>query len=500
MRATSGSLCDRIAPDATVGALGLLLLALALVLMLCTGWPTYVVLLGVCSIGALAGLATGTVQPHMLAALPDRVIGLLNHDLLQALVIYGLVGALLIRLELAGSVYGGLAHALRPPLPRAAPALAGLLLGALLAPINGSVGASLITLNRSTAVGWAGMPPARRTALVAVASTLGVLVPPSLVLLLLGDAMLRAHTEGLDLARALSFPLAAERIRVVNTQDVMQAVLPPAALLLLGWLALSVWVSRHDAPAPRSRPATHERVALLVVPAALLALLVLVASGRVRAVEGAATAGAALLLWGAVSGQLTRERLAAVLSDAMVITGVLFALLLAATTFSLLLRLLGTDRLVAGLVAALSSPRQTVLVVLGVLLLCAFVLDAFELTFLVVPIVMPPLLSRVGDAAWVSALVLLVLQLGFLLPPFGYSVVLARGQTAERPPWPVLTRALGPYLLWLLSVTVLLVAWPEPTRWLRSAPVHLPAPDALDAQRIDDLLREMSRPRDGQAP
>ena len=87
-----------------MGALGLLLLAVALALMLSTGWPTYLVLLGVCSIGALAGLAGGAIEPHMLAGLPGRVIGLLNHDLLQALVIYGLVGALLIRLDLAGSV------------------------------------------------------------------------------------------------------------------------------------------------------------------------------------------------------------------------------------------------------------------------------------------------------------------------------------------------------------------------------------------------------------
>ena len=109
------------------------------------------------------------------------------------------------------------------------------------------------------------------------------------------------------------------------------------------------------------------------------------------------------------------------------ITGVLFALLLAATTFSLLLRLLGTDHLITDLMVSLGGgARRAMLVVLGVLLLCAFVLDAFELTFLVVPIVMPPLLSRVGDAAWVSALTLL-LQLGFVLPPFGYSMVLARG-------------------------------------------------------------------------
>jgi TRAP-type mannitol/chloroaromatic compound transport system permease large subunit len=150
--------------------------------------------------------------------------------------------------------------------------------------------------------------------------------------------------------------------------------------------------------------------------------------------------------------------------------------------------------------SGLRDPLQAVGVVLGVLVLCAFVLDAFELTFLVVPIVMPPLLSRVGDAAWVSALVLLVLQLGFLLPPFGYSVVLARGHAVDRPSWAALTRELLPYLLWLLAVIVLVVAWPEPTHWLRTAPEHLPAADAMDADRVDELMRDMSKPRDARAP
>jgi TRAP-type mannitol/chloroaromatic compound transport system permease large subunit len=418
-------------------------------------------------------------------------------------VIYGLVGALLVRLDLAGSVYGGLRHALRPLLPRAAAPLSGLLLGALLAPVNGSVGASLVTLNRSTASshGVDGVTANQRTALVAVASTLGVLIPPSLVLLLLGDAMLRAHTEGLDIARAMSLPLAGERIRVINTQDVMQAVLPPAALLLLGWLLWSAFAARRDAvPADPTRISRRERMALVIVPVALSVLLALVAAGYVRAVEGAATAGVALLLWGVLSRQLTAQRLAGVLSDAMVITGMLFALLLAATTFSLLLRLLGTDRMVTAQLSGLGSPLQALGLVLSVLLLCAFVLDAFELTFLVVPIVMPPLLSRVGDAAWVSALVLLVLQLGFLLPPFGYSVVLARGHAAERPSWAALARELLPYLLWLLMVIALTLAWPAPTLWLRSAPVHLPPDDSMNAERIDQLMREMSRPRDAKAP
>jgi TRAP-type mannitol/chloroaromatic compound transport system permease large subunit len=487
----------------SVGAFGLLLLVLALALMIFSGWPTYLVLLGVCSAGALAGLAHGVIQAHMLADLPGRVLGLLNHDLLQALAIYALVGALLIRLDLASSVYGGLRNALRPLLPRAAPSLSGLALGALLAPINGSVGACLMTLNRSAAAAWAadGMPPARRTTLLAVASTLGVLIPPSLVLLLLGDAMLRAHTEGLDIARTLHLPLAAERIRVINTQDVMQAVLPPGALLLLGWLGVSLVGARGDALPPSRSSLRRERIALVVVPAALVLLLVLVASGRVRAVEGAASAGVALLLWGFASRQLTWEHLRAALNDAMTITGVLFALLLAATSFSLVLRLLGTDRLVTDWIVHLGgSNTQATLVVLGVLLLCAFVLDAFELTFLVIPIVMPPLLSRVGDAAWVSALVLLVLQLGFLLPPFGYSVVLARGGQARRSPWTAIVRELLPYLLCLVAVIAVVIVLPQQTLWLRSAPVHLPADNAMSPSQLDDLLRKMSPPTDKTSP
>ena len=306
-----------------------------------------------------------------------------------------------------------------------------------------------MTLNRSTAARWTaeGMPAARRTTLLAVASTLGVLIPPSLVLLLLGDAMLRAHTEGLDIARALQLPLAAERIRVVNTQDVMQAVLPPGALLLIGWLR----ADHRRCPARRALGHWHAR-----------------ASRRERRslVRGAGSAVAAAGLGGQRPrargrGCGQRRRRAAAVGRAQPAAHAATArrgaqrcdgdhrravrVVVGRHHLSLLLRLLGTDRLVAdAMVAFGGGSRQAVLLVLGVLLLCAFVLDAFELTFLVVPIVMPPLLSRVGDAARVSTLVLLVLQLGFLLPPFGYSVVLARGLASERPTWAAIGRPLLP--------------------------------------------------------
>lgn len=475
---------------------GLALLGVALLLMVTSGVPTYAVLLGTCSAGAAVALAFGGVDQALLGGVGARVLGLLEHDLLQALALYALVGALLNRLQLVGSLMDGLTRALRSPMPHAGPQLAGMTLGALLAPMNGSVGASLLALSQATAARWAaaGIDGSRRAVLLAVASTMGVIVPPSLVLLLLGDAMLRAHTEGLNLARSLSLPLAQADIRVVNTQDVLQAALVPGALLLAGWLAWTAFSARRaPATAAIGRWTAAEAWALAIVPAAIALLLAAVAAGWVRAVEAAASAGVALLAWGLASRRLTPTVLRAVLDDALALTGALFALLVAATSFSLLLRALGTDRLVgAAMLALQGSPMLATLAVLGLLLASSFVLDAFELIFLVVPIVMPPLLAQVADAAWVAALTLLVLQAGFLLPPFGYAVLLARGATQPQPRLGELARGLAPFLLWTGAVAAIVLAWPQTTHWLRTAPSGVAQGPQLSPQDLENTLREMS--------
>jgi TRAP-type mannitol/chloroaromatic compound transport system permease large subunit len=143
----------------------------------------------------------------------------------------------------------------------------------------------------------------------------------------------------------------------------------------------------------------------------------------------------------------------------MAITGALFALLVGATTLTLVLRLLGTDRLVGDWIIGLPGGELTVIiVVLGIIGLSAFVLDAFEIIFVVVPIVVPPLLVRVADARWVAVLVLLTLQTSFLLPPFGYALMMVRGTLKETVRFGDLVRALVPFLLaqWAVLAVVLL--------------------------------------------
>ncbi|MGC1092778.1 MAG: TRAP transporter large permease subunit, partial [Pseudolabrys sp.] len=218
-----------------------------------------------------------------------------------------------------------------------------------------------------------------------------------------------------------------------------------------------------------------------------------VATGYFYAVEAAAMGGFALLAAGLLTRRLNGPILRDLFHDAISIPGALVSLLRAATTFTLVLRLLGTDRLVNNMVGAIpGGDIPAVAIVLGVIGLCAFVLDAFEIVFVIVPIVIPPLLIRVADARWVSVLVLLTLQSSFLLPPFGYALMMVRGATKDPAPFRPFVRALVPFLAaqWLLLVVVLLVPglvhFGDNPGEMSRAPVK-----DLSEEEINKLLKEM---------
>ena len=436
-------------------AFGLVMLALVGLGIVFTGLPAAVVLIGVASIGALVGVATGTLPLVLLSALPGRLVNLFENDLLQALPLYVLMGLLLERLPVAEALYRtGLAI-----LPRgaAAPLVSGMGLGALLGPMNGSVGASVLGLSKVVAPRLAarGVPEPTRAAVVAVASTLGVVIPPSLVLILLGDAMLGAHTIAVTTTGRLD--------RVINTQDIFHGALAPAGLFLVLCLFVA-WLTGRKLPASPlaadERPSGGQVLLAIVSVVFLLVLLGGVAAGYFYAVEAAAMGAFVLFAAGIITGRLTGPALREVLGAAMAVTGALFALLIAATTLTLMLRLFGTDKLVNEWVVGLPGSELVVMViVLGIIGLSAFVLDAFEIIFVIVPIVVPPMLIRVADARWASVLILLTLQTSFLLPPFGYALMMVRGTLRYRGTLAALTRALMPFLLaqWLVLAVVLFV-------------------------------------------
>ena len=146
------------------------------------------------------------------------------------------------------------------------------------------------------------MPAAESTALVCVASTLGVVIPPSLVLILLGDAMMRAHTEATNVTK--------EMVRIVNTQDIFRGALVPAAMFLALCL-LVAWFLGRKTPArgPAERPAAIEWATAAIAALFVVGLLAGVAAGYFYAVEAAAMGGTALLLFGWATRRPARRRL-----------------------------------------------------------------------------------------------------------------------------------------------------------------------------------------------
>jgi TRAP-type mannitol/chloroaromatic compound transport system permease large subunit len=466
-----------------------MLLALA-VLVVATGLPVWALLVGVAWVGALFGWFAGIVDAAVLTATGPRIVNLLEHDLLQAMPLYVFVGVLLERLAVADALFASGERLFRPT--GAGASLSALAVGALIAPMNGSVASSSALLSRLVAPRLKGRPAPAAMALISVAATIGVVVPPSLVLILLGDAMLRAHTE------ASNLPGFVLNGRIVNTQDVLHAALPPAAIVLLLW-AIAAWMgSRTARPQPKRKLAMREVVLAIATTAAILFLLGGVFAGRLFAVEAAAAGGCALAVGALVTRSLDAKQWRSVLEDTFALSGALFALLVGATTFSLVFRLFGTDRWLAqAVLASPFPPGMTAALVLLLVALCACALDAFEMIFVVIPIVAPLLIVQLGDAQQVAVLLLFVLQLGFLLPPLGYAVLMTRSRAGlGRVDNPSLLKALAPFLAAQIAVGVLVFAWPRIAHLLdepvpaSSAPVAAPLSDADVVKQMEEMARQ----------
>jgi tripartite ATP-independent transporter DctM subunit len=472
--------------------LGLSLLVLVGLGVVFTGIPAAVVLLAAACFGALVGAISGAVPVQLLGVLPERLINLLENDLLQAIPLYVLMGTLINRLPLADALYRCCLAIVPGP---AAPVVSGIALGALLGPMNGSVGASVLALSRvaEPRLAASGISLPRRAAVITVASTLGVVVPPSLVLILLGDAMLNAHT--------IAVTATGREDRVINTQDVFHGALVPAALYLAACLIIGWWFNRRSKPGEAvplktaPRPTVQQAVLASVAVLAILILLGGVTTGYFYAVEAAAMGGFILLVAGFVSGRLPFPVLNEILREALALTGALFFLLVAATTLTLVLRILGTDQLVANWIAAIpGGTLSATLIVLAGIGLSALVLDAFEIIFVIVPIVIPPLLIRVADARWVAVLVLLALQASFINPLIGYAVMMTRTVLKQAIPFRALLRSLLPYLFAQAALLLAVLLLPQLTHIGEGASDRSRKPPAISNRDLERRFDQMLQP------
>jgi len=451
---------------------GWLMLA-TLVVLIATGFPVAFTLMGTAVGFALLGNALGFFDAHWLTALASRVLGLMNDDLLQAVPVFIYLGVILQRttlstdlLETMAGLFGGRAGGL---------AISSIVLGVLLAPTTGVVGATVLTVGLLTLPSMLAAGYDRRFAsgIVCCAGTLGTIIPPSIILIILsGQMRLAARDTVVPGGGSVS----------VNFLQIFLGAMLPVALLLCAYLAYAAgvaWFAPQAAPAlrPEQRPKiTLRRVIVsLVLPLGLIGLmLVSILTGKLYTVEAAAIGAIAITIYTIGRRELTWPRLGETVREVMRLCAVVFTLMMGAMTFTLVFRIMGGDVTITRLLAEVPGGLHgATLLVLALSLGLCLLLDALEILFVVVPLTMPTLLAQGGDPVWLAVMFAITIQTGFMMPPSGFAICFLRSVA----PAEVKTQEVyaGVVPLLTIQVVILVVLWsfPSVVTWLPKA-VHGP--------------------------
>jgi tripartite ATP-independent transporter DctM subunit len=444
-----------------------LLMFLALCAALMAGFPVAFTLAGVALLFALAGAAFGVFDLVYLEAFPNRLFGIMGNETLLAVPLFVFMGVMLERSKIAEQLLDSMA-ALFGRL-RGGLAISVLLVGVLLAASTGIVGATVVTMGLISLplMLKRGYDPRLAAGTVCASGTLGQIVPPSIVLVLLGDQLGNAYQQA-QLAQGIFAP------RTVSIGDLFAGALVPGLVLVGLYLLYVIAVAwRQPLRAPCADIEPGERVWLRAAGAALPPFLLVVAvlgsilAGIATPTEAAAVGAVGAALFAALRRALTLDTLREVGKTTVLITSMVFMILVGATLFSLVFRGYGGDDAVHALLDGLpGGVYGALLFVMLVMFLLGFVLDFIEIVFVVVPIVAPVLLMMGVDPIWLGVMMAINLQTSFLTPPFGFALFYLRGVAPPGLTTADVYRGVVPFIALQLLMLGLLLAWPALATWL----------------------------------
>jgi tripartite ATP-independent transporter DctM subunit len=406
-----------------------LLLFLAVIVFLLAGFPVAFSLAGTGLLFAFGGVLFGGFESAFLSGLPSRVFGIMNNETLVAVPLFVFMGITLERariaedlLEMLSSLFGSLRGGL---------GISVTLVGMLLAASTGIVGATVVTMGLLSLPTMLkrGYAPEMAAGTICASGTLGQIIPPSIILVMLGDVMSSAYQQA-QLAQGNFSP------KTVSVGDLFAGALIPGLLLVVLYV---IYIIVTAAVRPSVMPAYSdtggERVSAVrllhaLAPPLLLILAVLgsILGGFATPTEAAGVGAAGALLIALSRRALTLERLQSIMRGTLSVSSMVFMILIGASVFSLVFRGYGGDEAVRELLHALPGGAITaMLLVMLVMFLLGFVLDFIEITFVVVPIVGPVLLAMGLDPVWLGIMIAINLQTSFLTPPFGFALFYLRG-------------------------------------------------------------------------
>ncbi len=387
--------------------------------------------------------------------LPLRIWGTMTNYVMIAVPLFVYMGLMLEKSGLAeelletmamlfGKLRGGLA-------------ISVIVVGAILAASTGIVGATVVTMGLLSlpTMMKRGYSTELSTGTICAAGTLGQIIPPSIVLVLLGSVL------------------------NISIGDMFVGAVIPG-LILVGlyilWIVIVATIKPEAAPAMPAEELAKFRTsgmyrriirAFLLPFFLILAVLGSIFAGIASPTEAAAVGAAGatgLTIW---QRKLNLQTLREIMRGTTTLTCMVFILLVGATAFGLVFRGLGGDRYISGLILdAGLSPHHFLLIVMIVIFVAGFFIDFIEITFIIVPVVAPIFHQMGVDLLWIGILIAMNLQTSFLTPPFGFSLFYLKGVAPPQVKTTQIYKGIIPFIIIQLICVMLVVFWPETVTWL----------------------------------
>lgn len=430
-----------------------LILFLCIFIVIMFGYPVAFTLGG---LSVIFGIAT--MGPEMFNFLPSRIMGTMTNVVLIAVPLFIYMGIMLEKSGLAESLLETMAMLFGKV--RGGLAISVVIVGALLAASTGIVGATVVTMGLISLPTMLkrGYKPELATGTIASAGTLGQIIPPSIVLVLLADTIANS-TPGDSM---------------VDVGTMFKAALLPGMLLVavyILYIAIVAYLKPEFAPAIPDKEIQKfrgEGFAMRVVKAFVLPLLLIVAVlGSIFAGIASPTEAAAVGAMGATLLTILQKKfnltvLKQVMQETTHLTCMVFIILLGATTFTLVFRVLGGDSYLIELIEQANlSPMGFLFLVMAVVFVAGFFIDFIEIIFIIVPVVAPIFANYEMNLVWIGILLAMNLQTSFLSPPFGFSLFYLKGVAPPEITTQHLYRGIIPFVVIQVVFLAILVLFPE---------------------------------------
>ncbi|MEM6712931.1 MAG: TRAP transporter large permease subunit [Pseudomonadota bacterium] len=507
-----------------------LLMFAALIVAIMSGFPVAFSITGVAVLFGYLGWAMGAMDIGLLGAFSQRVFGLITNQVLIAIPLFVLMGALLEKSRVAEDLLDTMGRAFGQL--RGGLGISVVLVGTLLAASTGIVGATVVAMGMIALPTMlrAGYDPRVASGVVCTAGTLGQIIPPSTLLIILADVMSNSfqqaqYAQGRFAVEALSvgqyfaaalgpglllvglyliyilirgavrpqdMPPAPSDVPKPSRSELIQAVVPPILLIfavlgsILGGIATPTEAASIGAVGALFMSALRlggNRRLLLIAAAALILLAVVVGVHPVRLQRSDLSAadwvmGTAYILLttiglvgvaGALRITVKQSVIQESATSAMTLTAMIFATILAASMFSLVfIGLGGEERVVEWLGNLPGGPTGALLASMLVVFLLGFFLDFVEISVIVLPIVTPTLILLGHDPIWLGIILAINLQTSFLTPPFGFSLFYLRGAAPKEITTGQIYRGVIPFIGLQIIGVALVWTFPQLTTWLPS--------------------------------